>query len=482
MRVCLVNIQYHEGNNVFPPLGVLYVGAALREAGHDVAIFDGDPTVRTSLVDEVAATDPQVVGISFLTMTFDRARDFIVAVRQRLPDAIVVAGGAHVTADPEGSLQDLDIDYLVVGEGEVTTVELLSALSSHAAAARVPGVRVPGAPAAPPRDNVEDLDSLPFPARDLLGHEPYLEPPGLIRGYASSRVASMLASRGCPYACSFCASKQQLGRKVRIRSVEDVVAELDDLVEVDGIRGMYFVDDVFTFDREWTLAFCEALRDRPYSLEWGCQARVTEVDGELLRAMRQAGCVQVDFGVESGSTRMLRQMKKGTTPERVVEAFNLARAAGLRTGASFVLGSPGEALEDLRQTAEIAQIIDSDWTVFFFSTPYPGTPLYQQTREFHAAYPDYGEHWNNRVTAVPFAQGSVDPGTLAQMRARLQNRHFRRNYLHRRNARFILELSTTLRRAEVRRVAWRVLTRRGRLDDLVEGAFSAWRQQVLVAS
>jgi anaerobic magnesium-protoporphyrin IX monomethyl ester cyclase len=476
VRISLLHVQFHEGNNIFPPLGILYVGAVLRNAGHEVQILDRDPRRRADTVADMVAFRPDVVGLSFMTMTYDRAVDVARQLRDRLPRAHLIAGGPHPTADPEGTLRAMAIDSVAVGEGEATMLDLVQRLEAGEDLAGTPGLWVDPDTAPPPRAAIEDLDSLPFPARDLLGHGPYLRPPGLIRGYASSRIASMLASRGCPFACSFCASKQQLGKAVRFRSPDDLMAELDHLVAVDGIRGMYFVDDLFTHDREWTLAFCAALRRRPYRLEWACQARVHQVDEALLRAMKAAGCVQIDYGVESGSARVLKAMRKGTKPAQIVAAFALTRKVGLRTGASFVLGSPGETEADLQETAAIARQIDADWTVFFLSTPYPGTHLHKQTEDHHDAYPQYGEHWNNRITARPFEQGSVSPDRLRTVRASLQNRHFRRNYLHRRNVPFILRLAPTLARPHVARTALSVTLGRGRMDDLVEAAFAEWRE------
>lgn len=479
MRVTLVHVQFHEGNNVFPPLGICYVGAVLRQAGHTVTLLDGDPFQRPELVDDLVASRPEVLGVSLMTMTYGRARWLVQALRERLPGVPIVGGGAHPTADPAGSLRELGFDWACVGEGEQTMLELVARLEAGGpeavAATPLPGLWTDPDTAPPERPVIEDLSSLPLPARDLLGHETYLRPPGLIRGFASSRIASVLASRGCPFGCTFCGSKSVLGKAVRIRSVEDVLAELRHLVQRDRIRGMYFVDDVFTHDREWTLAFCTALRESELQLEWGCQARVTAVDRELLLAMKAAGCVQVDYGVESGSPRILRKMRKGTTPEQIVAAFDLTHEVGLRTGASFVLGGPGETAEDLALTEQLAERIRSDWTVFFLSTPYPGTVLWRQLAHLREQWPAFGEVWNNRVMPAPMPQDGAPAAVVTATRARLQNRFFRSNYLRRRNLRFALRLVPTLADPQVARTAAKVMTGRGRLDDVVEVAFSTWR-------
>ncbi|MFT4979734.1 MAG: anaerobic magnesium-protoporphyrin IX monomethyl ester cyclase [Myxococcota bacterium] len=480
MRISLINVQFHEGNNMFPPLGVLYVGAALREAGHRVQILDGDPLLETDLVDRIAAFEPELVGMSFLTMTISRARTMSEALRARLPGVPVMLGGPHVTAEPERSLVDFDAEVVVVGEGEITAVEVAA---RYAAGLKPEGIAgtVTASGKGPPRAAIEDLDTLPMPARDLCDFERYLSPPGLIRGWASRRHASVMASRGCPYRCTFCASHLQLGRRFRLRSIDDVLAELDLLVDRYAIEGVYWVDDIFTGDRQWVRELCARLTERPYRLEWGCQSRVTGIDRPTLEAMKAAGCVQVDFGVESGSQRILNQMKKGTRTSDIEEAFALVHDVGLRTGASFIFGSPGEEAEDVLETIALADRIQSDWTVFFFSTPYPGTELWQQVRDsdFFELFPDYGESWNNRQRKTPFTMTALSPQQLAEFRRIAQNRAFRRNYLHTRNSGYALRLlGVAMSQPVLIRDAIVTFLTGGRLDDAVEAWFAADRAKV----
>lgn len=480
MRVSLLHVQFHEGNNMFPPLGLLYVAGAAREAGHRVHVLDGDPDVETDLVDRVVAFRPDVVGLSFLTMTWAKAQRVAAALRARLPGVPLMVGGPHATAEPEATLAGLGADVVVRGEGERTAVEVLDRMARGAPLDGTPGT-VTAAGRAPDRAPITDLDALPLPARDLLDFERYLAAPGLIRGRASARHASVMAGRGCRYRCTFCASHLQLGRDLRMRSVDDVLAELDHLVAEYRIRGVYWVDDIFTGDKAWVRELCAALTARPYRLEWGCQSRVESVDPDLLTRMRAAGCVQVDFGVESGSKRVLRRMKKGTTWKRVVEAFDAAHAAGLRTGASFILGNPDEEADDLEDTLALARRIDSDWTVFFFSTPYPGTELWQEMKEEGrtGAFPEWGVAWNNRQNEAPFQHGALPPEVLAAYRRRAQNHHFRRNYLTPRNLRYAGRLAAlAARRPALLAQAARVVVTGGRIDDAVEAWFAEDRTRV----
>jgi anaerobic magnesium-protoporphyrin IX monomethyl ester cyclase len=465
---------------MFPPLGLMYVAAALREAGHRVQLLDGDPLLEIDMVDRIESFDPQLVGMSFLTMTISRARGLSEELRRRLLAVPLMLGGPHVTAEPARSLTDFSADVVVVGEGEQTAVEIAARLAAGESVDGIAGTwTVSGK--GPPRRTIDDLDALPFPARDLCDFERYLSPPGLIRGWASARHASMLASRGCPFRCTFCASHLQLGRRFRLRSIDSVLAELDHLVARYAIRGVYWVDDIFTGDRAWVRQLCAALMQRPYRLEWGCQSRVTGIDRVTLEAMRDAGCVQIDFGVESGSQKILNRMRKGTRPDTIRGAFALVHEVGMRTGASFILGTPGEEEEDASETLALARELQSDWTVFFFSTPYPGTELWSQIREtsFFELFPEYGEAWNNRQRQTPFAMTSLTPEQLAAFRKIAQNEAFRRNYLHRRNMGYAARLAgVALRRPHLIGQALSIAVRGGRLDDAVEAWFSADRERV----
>ena len=480
MRISLLHVQFHEGNNMFPPLGILYVAGALREAGHRVQVLDGDPLVETDLATRVAAFRPELIGLSFLTMTCGRAATLAADLRRLLPGVPIMAGGPHATAEPEDTLTRLGVDVVVRGEGERSAVEIADRVGAGRSLEGLPGCATPRG-RGPDRAPIQDLDTLPLPARDLLDFERYLAAPGLIRGHASARHASVMAGRGCRYRCTFCASHLQLGRDLRMRSVPDVIAELHHLVEEYDVRGVYFVDDIFTGDRRWVRRFCAALARAPFRLEWACQSRVESVDRGLLEAMRAAGCVQVDFGVESGSKRVLRRMKKGTTAASVARAFDLAHDVGLRTGASFILGSPDEEASDLDETLALARRIRSDWTVFFFSTPYPGTELWHELKQSGQldGLPEYGAVWNNRQNQTPFDQGPLSPEALAAYRRRAQNQHFSRNYLSPRNLRYAARLA---RQAAARPHLWleagRSLLLGGRWDDAVEAWFAEDRARV----
>jgi radical SAM superfamily enzyme YgiQ (UPF0313 family) len=175
----------------------------------------------------------------------------------------------------------------------------------------------------PARPLIENLDELPLPARHLLDMDWYLTPPGLVRGAFLWGTLGILASRGCPYSCIFCGSNNKFGRKVRRRSVENVVGEIEQLIQRYSMDGYFFYDGTFTLDIKYVMSFCEALKGRKINLKWGCQVRVNTVSEEMIKAMKETGCIQVDIGMESGSERILKSLKKGTTPEMIQWAFDM---------------------------------------------------------------------------------------------------------------------------------------------------------------
>lgn len=478
MRVTLVNVQISEGNNIVPPLGVLYVASVLELLGHRVQVFDIDPDVYPC-TDEIVRFAPDLIGLSCYTNTYGKARRLKALLERRLPDAIYVCGGVHATAKPVETFNELGVDYLVYAEGERTIARLVGALESGVpdAISEINGlyyrkngeIKYGGPP-----DLIDDLDTIPFPARHLLDFEPYLVPPGMIRGYAMERVTTIFTSRGCPYACTYCASHIVQGKRVRRRSPANVIAELRSLVDRYRINGFYICDDVVTLDREWMMEFSRQLTEDHLGLRWACQSRVDSLDEELLETMKQAGLVQLDFGVESGSNKTLKTMRKGADVDTARTAFRLTRKLKVRSCATFILGFPGETEEDMQETYRLAREIKADYTAFYFLTPYPGTPIYDTALQHNWFDPKLVdlERFTHRQIDSPLMAIELTPERLAEIRRKFQNRFFLRNYLRWYNLRFYLSLFAVMlqRPAEsLRCLVHFVRTRR--LDTFVEGMF-----------
>ena len=478
MRISLINVQISEGNNIVPPLGILYIAAVLEQQGHEVQVFDVDPDV-TPCVEAIAAFDPQVIGLGCYTNTYPKARRLTARLREACPRAVLVCGGVHATAKPLETIQELRADYLVYAEGERSMAQLVRCLETGDlnGIGSIKGlyywkdgaVRYNGPP-----ELIDDLDSIPFPARHLLRYAPYLAPPGMIRGYAMERVTTIFTSRGCPYPCIYCASHIVQGKKVRRRSSANVIAEIENLVRDYGIRGFYICDDLVTGDRDWMMEFARQLAQKNLGLRWACQARVDRVDEDMLRLMKQAGCVQLDFGVESGSDKTLKTMKKKTSTDKARAAFTLMRRMKLRACATFILGFPGETEEDMEETYRLARAINADYTVFYFLTPYPGTSIYDMALQNGWIDPARvaDERFTHRQAAAPIMAIEHSPEKLVAIRRRFQNRFFVRNYLRLRNLRFYGSLLLALLASP--RDAGRAVAgflRTLRLDDFVEAVF-----------
>ncbi len=480
MKISLINVQVSEGNNIVPPLGILYIAAVLEQMGHELQVFDVDPDV-SPCIDEVKEFAPHIVGLSCYTSTYPKAQRLTRQLKAMLPDSIFICGGVHATAKPVETLRELEVDYLVYAEGERTIARLVRLIEAGGTEGfdeikglyyRKDGeIHFTGPP-----DLIQDLDSIPFPARHLLNFDSYLVPPGMIRGYAMERVTTIFTSRGCPYPCVYCASSIVLGKKVRRRSVANVVAELESLVASYGIQGFYICDDLVTADRSWMVDFSRELTEKKLGLRWACQARVDCVDEEMLVLMKKAGCIQLDFGVESGSDKTLKTMKKATKVNTTYNTFQLTRKLKLRSCATFILGFPGETEVDMEDSFQLAKDIRANYTVFYFLTPYPGTPIYNMAVENNWIDPGLttAENFTHRQASLPIMAIEHAPEELVALRCRFQNHFFFRNYFCWHNMKFYLSLLSILLK-QPRETAHCIarFSRTLRLDDLVESVFES---------
>jgi radical SAM superfamily enzyme YgiQ (UPF0313 family) len=357
--------------------------------------------------DFVAALEterPGVVGISALATV--RGMALRLAELAHHQGAAVVLGGADPTGRPESYLLHQaggrwPVDVVVVGEGEQTLLDLLP-LFRHGrppaeALAQVPGLAYRGAARevvrTAPRAPRQDLDALPLPARDLLDMERYRQAWRERHGYFS---LSLIATRGCPYACSWC-QKSVFGRSFRPRSPEAVAGEMREIKERYRPDRLRIVDDVMGIDREWVRAWHDAVLDHGAVIPFECLSRVDLVDEELVRLLREAGCRRIAFGAESGSQRVLDAMSKGTRVEQIRRTAVLCRASGIETYFYIMLGYPGEEWDDIRQT--IALLRETRPTAFSstIAYPLPGTAFYEQVQDRLVGTPDWDYTAENRL-------------------------------------------------------------------------------------
>ncbi len=390
MKILLISPPYKwedrkVGEGVLPPLGLLYIASVLLEKDHKVELLDARALSlsKNDVKQEIAGRKPDVVGISSMTFNISEAFDIAEIVKNVDKDIKVMIGGAHPTALPTETLEECKhIDIVVYGEGEETVPELMEAIEGKKTLENIKGIAYRDGGKiikTPPRPLIEDLDTVPFPARDLLPWEKYqrLTHRTLFSKNVDKPYTTMMTSRGCPYGCVYC-DKSAFGRKWRGRSAENVVAEILLLVEKYKVGEVTFHDELFTFDRERVIKICELMIKNGIDISWACDARADTVDQHMLNMMKKAGCTTVFFGVESGDDKILKNIQKNESLDEMRDAVKMAKKAGLNVSASFIFGLPGETVETANATLEFAKALNADIALFNIATPFPGSPLFKQ--------------------------------------------------------------------------------------------------------
>ena len=368
-----------------PPLGLAYLAAVLEQKGLSVRIADMS-AAGLNLADiqkQVSEDTPRLVGISFMTNQYQNALNAAKAVKQVNSDIPVIAGGPHVSALPQEILKSDSVDVAVTGEGEITIPELadyfLNGQSKDISSIKGIVYKKDGRIIVnQPQDLIDNLDSLPFPAWHLLPVDKYAVP--ATGGNATETVFAVISSRGCPNQCIFCDSHTVFGRNFRARSAENIFKELIYLKENFGVSQFDFVDDTITVNKKRIHQLCRLMLDNHCNFKWMCNARANTIDAEMLSTMKKAGCVRVEFGIESGDPEVLKNIKKAVTIEQIKNAHKLAKEAGLSVGSFVMVGNIGENFESVVKTKKLLEQIDTDDIYIAIATPFPGTELYQITK------------------------------------------------------------------------------------------------------
>ncbi|GAB4483484.1 MAG: radical SAM protein [Thermodesulfovibrionales bacterium] len=391
--------------NYWQPLGTLYVAAVLRQAGHDVRFINGAFLDHETLLSQVREFDPRFIGLYSTTFGWQKAKKTAADLKRLLgSDRFICAGGPYPVAVGKRCLEDAgtDIDAVVTGEGEYTCREIAGRLEAGRDLSGVLGVvwRAEGRIVEnPARPLIEDLDSLPFPARDLLGDAmQYIPPPAT---YRRAPVAVLTTSRGCNRRCIYCFQiDKDRSRGIRFRSVENVLREIEQCV-AEGYREIKFIDDTLAADYDRAMRIAKEIKARKLDFTWFASACVNQVDRPLLQAFRDAGCWAILFGAESGVQKNLNAIRKGTTLDQIRRAVKDAQAVGLRVSTPFLFGIPGETYEEGLETIRFALDLNPDIANFHAITPFPGTYLHDNLDRYGSVSDDLSDYTYQGAAFVP---------------------------------------------------------------------------------
>ncbi len=356
-----------------PPLGLAYIAAFLEQNGHKIKILDLNLEENTKEELSKNLKECDMVGISVLSVLYKSSKKLISEIREINKEIPIIVGGAHVTALPKLMMEENDINFVIIGEGEEAFLELINESKSNKNYENIKGIffRKDGEiKQTSPREPIQDLDKLPFPARHLLKMDRY------VNRIDNEKVTVIMSSRGCPFHCFYCV--KNIYPKWRGRSAKNVVDEIEHVYKEYGAKVIYFCDDLFTFNKQRTIDICKSILERNIKIRWLCTSRVDTIDEEMLSWMKKAGCYSIQYGVESGDQGIIDKMGKGITLEKAKKAFKLTKKAKMYSKAYFIIGFPWDTEETVNKTIKFALSLGTDELQFTMLMPFPGTPCWYE--------------------------------------------------------------------------------------------------------
>lgn len=390
LRVLLINpypeevaqTKYHS----IPVLGIAYLAAELLKEGFHCEVIDGkmEGLTHKAMIERALAFKPDVLGITSMTHDIFRAHDIAGELKGSLPDLNVILGGPHATAVPEETLEGFpNFDLLILGEGETTIVEVMKKIDNGPLEdLDVNGIgfrygnkiRVK-----PGYDFIADIDSIEFPAWGL---------------FPETKEYAVFTSRGCPFGCNFCA--RVLGDRVRYRSPENVIKELEIAVSMGG-EHIFFRDETFTANKKHVTNICNLMISRGLNkkLKWSCTTHCSTVKYDVLKLMKEAGCVSVEYGIESGNDEILKRMGKHLNKNMARRAVKVAKELGIKTFGNYIFGHPYETRETIQQTINFAVELNTTQVSFGVMVPYPGTEVYRMAKNGEGGYKNMSFDWSS---------------------------------------------------------------------------------------
>jgi len=410
MRTLFLTPMTDKAPKLEGPLGLMYIQAVLDKEGYEskiVDIYDSYDEIRQI----INSYNPNIVGISCFTNYRKSSFELARVAKETNPSIIVVMGGPHATYLWEQMLRNIpEVDIIVKGEGEITYLELVKALENKTPLDKVDGIafrKNNELYSTKERGLIQNLDSIPFPSYRDIDLSKY-----------SNRI-HVHSSRGCFNSCTYCATFWK--NHWRGRSAKNVVDEIEWLVKEKGLKYLYFSDDIFTVDKQRAIDICKMLIDRKIDIGWVTETRVDSVSYEVLYWMKKAGCSILQFGVESGSPTILKNIKKNITLEQIRNAFKLCKEVGLKAQAFIMVGNQGETWETVRETERLLDEIKPDVLSVAIAGIFPNTELYRIAKEKGVIGDDF---WLTNKTILKYT-GEHTMGELLNMRVHI-TRHFYR--------------------------------------------------------
>jgi len=393
--------------NAYPPLGLCYLSAVLENKGHLTKIIDMEMESKNinDVFEEIENYKPDAIGITVTTPIFHIVANVAESIKAKYPQMTIFVGGPHCSATLDESLKrSAYIDYAIYGEGERTIIEFINTLMGKKRPGEVAGLifrdRKKNVIVNKPAKLIEDLDSLPFPAREKLDMEKYTWG---VPGKGIVKFTTIMTSRGCPFNCIFCSAHTIFGKRVRCRDIGLVLDEIEMLYNKHDIKHFAFIDDTLTLDHERIKKMCDGIKKRRLDITWEGWTRANTVNHEILKSMKEAGFTRISFGIESANKEISRLIRKQVPLESYAKAYSICKDLGIERRASIILGNPGETRETAMETLRFAKgLKDCDQIYINIATPYPSTELYDMAKKgMHGLrllsddYSDYKRYGNS---------------------------------------------------------------------------------------
>lgn len=440
MRILLINPSLIEANighyeeaaekqrGVYPSLGLGYIAAVLEKEKHQVKIIDCDAENISfkEIEEKFKEYQPDLVGIYIMTWTFEHANKIAKKIKSINPKIKIMAGGPGITCMPESILKYGNFDFGVISEGELTMTELINNLQKNENNFK----KIEGLISKKnkeiiinePRPLIEDLDSIPFPARHLMPVKKYYDV------FTKKKYfATIIATRGCPFNCTFCDRKNRMGKKWRVRSPKNIVDEIEQIKNNYNIREFMFFDDNLIVDKNWSYQLCNEILKRNLKIIWECRARADMLlDEQLVKILKRAGCYRIRIGFEAGDNKILEVLKKGITVEQSRQCAKVCTKAGIEIFGYFMMGSPYETEETLQKTLDLAIEINPSFALFSKTILIPGSELFSWGVEQGYITKDYWEKFllGEEKNGAPALDTKQLPEKVVDKYIKLANKKF----------------------------------------------------------